>query len=159
MLPLEIESRRLKLVVETLEETRSRIALLPEEHQQMISPAWMARLEAAVTADPWLVGFNIVRLEDQQAVGQIGFKGPPDGGRAEIAYAVAEKWRGNGYATEAARLLAQCALKHCADVDLILAHTLPEENASTAVLSRIGFKKIGTVNDPEDGQVWRWELR
>jgi RimJ/RimL family protein N-acetyltransferase len=42
-------------------------------------------------------------------------------------------------------------------VSLVCAHTLPEANASTRVLTRCGFRRIGEVIDPEDGLVWRWE--
>ena len=41
-------------------------------------------------------------------------------------------------------------------VERVLAHTLPEANASTAVLERLGFACEGLVTDPEDGPVWRW---
>ena len=41
----------------------------------------------------------------------------------------------------------------------VLAHTLPEVNASTRILEGLGFAHLGTVEDPEDGPVWRWVLR
>jgi RimJ/RimL family protein N-acetyltransferase len=45
-----------------------------------------------------------------------------------------------------------------AEVERVVAHTLPEGNASTAVLRRLGFVQAETVEDPEDGTVWRWVL-
>jgi RimJ/RimL family protein N-acetyltransferase len=39
----------------------------------------------------------------------------------------------------------------------VIAHTLPEENASNRALRRNGFRLAGEVEDPEDGRVWRWE--
>jgi len=46
-----------------------------------------------------------------------------------------------------------------AEVDLIVAHTLREENASVRILRRLGFQLVGEViDDPADGPVWRWEL-
>ncbi len=42
------------------------------------------------------------------------------------------------------------------DVQEAIAHTLPERNASTRVLEKIGMRRIGDVIDPEDGPVWRW---
>lgn len=44
------------------------------------------------------------------------------------------------------------------DVKLVRAHTLPEANASTRVLTKCGFRHTEDVVDPEDGPVWRWEL-
>ena len=39
-----------------------------------------------------------------------------------------------------------------------MAHTLPTENAPTAVLRRAGFAHVGEEIDPDDGLVWRWEF-
>ena len=45
-----------------------------------------------------------------------------------------------------------------ARVRTIRAHTLAETNASTRVLEKCGFKKIGETTDPENNlPVWRWE--
>jgi len=35
---------------------------------------------------------------------------------------------------------------------------VPEENASTRILRRLGLQLLGPVEDPEDGTVWRWVL-
>ncbi len=74
----------------------------------------------------------------------------------EIAYGSASGFQGQGYATEAATALLDYAFG-TSRVHLARAHTLPEENASTHVLKKCGFEFIGTVVDPEDGTVWRWE--
>ena len=89
-------------------------------------------------------------------VGTGGWKGPPVLGAAEIGYAVAPCRQGHGIATAAARhLLAQGRDQ---GLRKVIAHTLPEESASTAVLRRCGFLMVGTVDDPEEGSVWRWEV-
>jgi hypothetical protein len=44
-------------------------------------------------------------------------------------------------------------------VKLIRAHTLPQINASTRILTKCGFDRIGEMIDPEDGLVWRWERK
>jgi hypothetical protein len=49
------------------------------------------------------------------------------------------------------------AIEHGAS--LVVAHTLPEENASNRALRSGGFEFAGEVSDPEDGLVWRWEKR
>ncbi|MBD1864865.1 GNAT family N-acetyltransferase [Trichocoleus sp. FACHB-46] len=74
----------------------------------------------------------------------------------EIAYSVNADQQGRGYATEAAEALTRYALES-RQVRLVCAHTRPEENASTRVLTKCGFRRVGEVNDPEDGLVWRWE--
>jgi hypothetical protein len=44
-----------------------------------------------------------------------------------------------------------------AGVTTLLAHTLAEENPSTAVLRRSGFEVTEALEDPDVGGVWRWE--
>ena len=39
----------------------------------------------------------------------------------------------------------------------IRAHTLPEPNASTRILEKLGFVKCGDAIDPDAGLVLRWE--
>jgi hypothetical protein len=41
---------------------------------------------------------------------------------------------------------------------LIAAQTLPEENASTTILRKLGFRLHGSVQHPEDGEIWEWRL-
>ena len=89
-------------------------------------------------------------------------EGGADGGEAELGYAVAPKRQGRGIATAAVReLLARGERAAEAGVDLRVAtaHTLPEENASTAVLRHCGFTMASVVDDPTDGPIWRWERR
>jgi [ribosomal protein S5]-alanine N-acetyltransferase len=122
-----------------------------------VSPAWLDALRHSTKADPWQHGFFIIDRDRRRVVGTAGFKGPPDtDGVVEIAYGVVPSSQNKGYATEAAQALTDFAFAS-ADVKLVRAHTLPEANASTRVLSKCGFRHIGRVVDPEDGPVWRWE--
>jgi RimJ/RimL family protein N-acetyltransferase len=124
-----------------------------------VSPEWLARLRTAADADPWRHGFFVVEREHRAIIGTAGFKGPPDAdGMVEIAYGIVPSFEGRGYATEAAMALVRFA-RETADVTLMRAHTLPEANASTRVLTKCGFRHTDDVVDPEDGPVWRWELR
>lgn len=123
-----------------------------------VSQSWLDALRSATVTDPWRHGFFIVDRERALVVGTAGFKGPVDSdGVVEIAYGVAPDFQGRGYATEAATALVHFALAN-PDVKIVRAHTLPEPNASTRVLTKNGFRHLGEVIDPEDGRVWRWEL-
>ena len=123
-----------------------------------VSPEWLARLRTAIGTDPWRHGFLVVEREHRAIIGTAGFKGPPDAtGMVEIAYGIVPSFEGRGYATEAAMALVRFALK-TPEVTLIRAHTLPEANASTRVLTKCGFRHTEDVIDPDDGPVWRWEL-
>ncbi len=62
-----------------------------------------------------------------------------------------------GHAGAMAGALVEIARK--AGAATVIAHTLPEENASTRALSRNNFVFAGETIDPEDGLVWRWQLR
>ena len=94
-----------------------------------------------------------------QAVGVGSFKGAPDAARAiEIAYATCPVFEGQGIAAQTAAQLVAIA-NTSPHVDLVVAHTLREENASVRILRRLGFQFAGEViDDPHDGPVWRWEL-
>jgi RimJ/RimL family protein N-acetyltransferase len=122
-----------------------------------VSPQWVAALQKAPGPDPWRHGFFVVHRETGSAIGSAGFKGPPDSdGVVEIAYGIVPLFEGRGYATEAAAALVEFASAN-GEVRTVRAHTLPLPNASTRVLLKCGFRHLGTVFDPQDGEVWRWE--
>lgn len=115
-------------------------------------------VENARETDPWRFGFGVIHKIDNVLIGLCGFPGPPDSdGVAEIAYGIAPTYQGKGYATEVANALVDFALRD-ARVKKIYAHTLAEANASTRVLEKCGFKKMGEAVDPENSiPVWRWQ--
>jgi RimJ/RimL family protein N-acetyltransferase len=122
-----------------------------------ISDSWFEQLRTATSADPWVFGFAVVDRECGLVIGSAGFKGAPDDdGMVEIGYGIVPAFEGKGYATEAASALISFASSD-PRVRIIRAHTLAEPNASTRVLAKNDFAKVGEVVDPEDGLVWRWE--
>jgi RimJ/RimL family protein N-acetyltransferase len=152
-----IETPRLSLILQTPEEVRASIAAMDETTKAQISAAWLARLDAAVSPDPFVHSFSLVRKDSGAVIGQCGFKGPPDaGGMIEIAYGVSPDQEGRGFATEAAQALRDFALTF-ERVRTVLAHTLPAAKASRRILAKCGFEHVGEVTDPEDGVVSRFE--
>jgi RimJ/RimL family protein N-acetyltransferase len=122
-----------------------------------VSPNWLAALRNSSVPDPWRHGFFVVHRDGGSVIGTAGFKGPPDAtGTVEVAYGIVHSFEGQGYATEAAAALVDFAFAS-GQVRTVRAHTLPEANASTRVLLKCGFRHVGTVVDPDDGPVWRWE--
>ncbi len=92
-------------------------------------------------------------------IGSCGYKGKPDmNGTVEIGYEIAPGYRNKGFATELAKALISNALKHN-NVSVIQAHTLAEENASVKVLTKCGFQKVEEIIDPDDGLIWKWQLK
>lgn len=151
-----IQAKRITLVPKTVEEVRAWVQGMDADQKAQLSADWLARLHAA-TVDVWGMGFAIVQRAADTVIGSCGFKGPPGrDGVVEIAYGLAPEYQGHGYATEAAAALVAYAF-NSGQVRVVRAHTLPEVNASTRLLTKCGFAMVGEVIDPEDGLVWRWE--
>jgi ribosomal-protein-alanine N-acetyltransferase len=152
-----VATKSLKLVPQTRDEVRAYVEQMPPHERAEVSPAWLARLEGSSAIDPWIHGFVVVHRDTGSVIGKCGFKGPPAAdGSVEIAYGIAPEHQGQGYATEAAAALVRYAFDS-GQVRVARAHTLPEPNASTRVLTKCDFRRVGEVMDPEDGLVWRWE--
>ena len=103
---------------------------------------------------PWI---GYIGLNDEVPVGVCGYKSQPVDGRVEIAYGTAPGQEGKGVATALATELVQIASEEDASLT-VFAQTLPEESASTSILKKPGFQMMRTVDQPEDGLVWEWEL-
>lgn len=105
----------------------------------------------------WLTYFTVLK-DKQILIGFGGYKGKPADGIVELGYEIAPDYRGHGFATEYAQALIVHAFKE-PNVQMVIAHTLAHENPSTSILKKLGFAKIEEINDPEDGLIWRWELK
>jgi len=106
----------------------------------------------------WWTYFPILKNENK-LIGSGGYKGKPnEQATVEIGYEIATDYRNQGLATEMAMALVTNAFKNL-HVNTIIAHTLGEENASTKVLQKSGFKKVQEIYDPTDGVIWKWELK
>ena len=115
----------------------------------------MTRLYRIVGYQPPWIGY--LALENGACVGTCGFKSPPQNNRVEIAYFTFPEYESRGVATRMAAELIRIALDELPDVT-VAAQTLPEENASTSILKKLRFRLVGTVEHPEDGLVWEWQL-
>lgn len=104
---------------------------------------------------PW-IGYLAIDPERWDILGACAFKDTPRDGAVEIAYFTFPAFEGRGLGTAMAAKLVETAFADSA-VETVIAHTLPEENASARILRRNGFALAGPVEDPEDGLVWRWQ--
>jgi len=104
---------------------------------------------------PW--GPHLFFGQDGALIGNGGWKGPPVDGAAELGYAVAPARQGRGVATAVVRELVRRA--RVAGLQMVFAHTLAAGSASASVLTRCGFARVAELIDPDEGPVWRWELR
>ena len=124
------------------------------EHREAIASGG-ERLAAEPAIGRWWTYFFL--HDTGGLIGAGGFKGPPEDGAVEIGYGLAPAWRGQGLALEAARGLVLFGLAD-ARVSVVRAHTLPEVNASTRLLAALGMRHVESLEDPEDGLVWRWAV-
>ena len=104
---------------------------------------------------PW-IGY-LARCGGGAVIGTCAFMGPPSDGAVEIAYFTFPGHERRGHGSAMAGALVGIALADPA-VREVIAHTLPEENASTRLLRRHGFRLRGAVSADEHGEVWRWSL-
>ena len=108
-------------------------------------------------SDPWGT-YLTVDVESCLVVGVGSFKfEPTTTGEVEIAYATFTPHEGKGYAKSTVAGLLDIA-KRSGEIRRVIAHTLPEENASTKVLTRCGFASDRKVIATDEGHVWRWVL-
>lgn len=89
--------------------------------------------------------FVIERQADQQVVGVTSLMSV---GRckAELGYWIGVPFWGNGYATQANRLILEFAFEK-ADLDLLYARPLVRNEASCRVLEKLGFDHVDTVEN------------
>lgn len=115
----------------------------------------LALLETTPRAPEW-GGFLAADRELAVVIGTCGFKhGPEADGTVEIAYFTFPEFERQGYATAMAGELLNRTVES-GTVLKVIAHTLPERNASTRVLERIGLQLVGEAHDEEVGSVWLW---
>ncbi len=98
----------------------------------------------------WLTWYAVTRDDRgrrQSLVAGAGFLGPPANGVVEIGCSIIPEARGRGYATEIVRALLAHAFAH-PDVAEVIAHTSDENTASTRLLLRCGFGRVGPGQEP-----------
>lgn len=106
----------------------------------------------------WMTYLTILKNENK-LVGAGGYQGKPDvNGIVEIGYGIAPTYQNKKIATEMAQALVEHAFKFD-EVKVVMAHTLAEENASVKILRKCGMEFITEVMHPEDGLLWRWEIK
>jgi RimJ/RimL family protein N-acetyltransferase len=115
-------------------------------------------LKANPDARGWWT-YLFIHVKDNALVGLGGYKGRADeSGMVEIGYAIIPPYRCKGLAAEAAGGLIDNAFSDT-NIKRVDAHTLPDENASTRVLEKVGMANVGIAHDPDVGEVWHWSLR
>lgn len=149
-----LKTKRLILRPMPLKELEQRVLQMAEGEER---EAYTEMLEGCRSHPEdwlWYTPWSIALKQNGTSVGDICFKGPQRKGTVEWGYGLNEAYQGQGYMTEAARVLLEWAFSQ-KDVYAVEAETLPDNAASQAVLRKLGFKPMGTVG--EEGPRFRRE--
>ena len=115
----------------------------------------------AIRADPAvrLWGDSLVLLRDEpRVVGSVVFHGRPCDGIAEVGYAIEERARGVGLASEATRACLDWALAEPGIV-AVQATTFPWHTASLGVIRNLGMRQVATRDHDTLGELLVFERR
>ena len=111
-------------------------------------PIQLHRMRESPNRRDWMA--RLMESKARDIVGHCGFHGPPDViGRAEIGYTVFTKYRGQGFAKEAAGALVDWAFAQ--GQREVFATVSPNNQPSLAVVRSLGFIQVGTQDDEVDG--------
>lgn len=84
--------------------------------------------------------WQIVLMDGNNAIGEIGFNGPPSmSGELEVGYYIDAPYQGNGYMTEALREIIRWAFVN-PTVNYVKARTAKDNFASQRVLQKAGLQ-------------------
>ncbi len=138
-------------------------AAVPRDLRERLGELFAMRLadvERDASVLPWVARAMVLtdELGVRRLVGSVGFHGPPnEDGRVELGYHVEPGFRRRGFAAEAVRaLLEWAAWEH--GIRRFRASVAPSNEASLAVVSRLGFRQTGTRWDEIDGEELVFEL-
>ena len=154
---MPLSERDLRELIEEPDAFARRHALAIEEGACAPTFIYERALANMRAAPDWagVLSTRLYVLDGARVVGAGGVKAPPlPDGEVEIGYGIAPAFRGRGLATQGARGLTDEALAQGAS--RVSAFTTPENTASWRLLRRIGYRRDGETNDPDDGLVWRW---
>jgi len=117
----------------------------------------LAKIRVNPALEPWLLRAIGLR-ETRTMVGFIGFHTLPGAeylnpyapDSVEFGYTIFPEYRKKGYASEAAQALMDWAAREHG-VRRFVVSVSPENEPSLRLARKLGFRKVGSVTDPEDG--------
>lgn len=130
-----------------------------QETQLALHDYWIPQTAKFPLDYYWYTNWEIILNSSSCSVGGIGFAGlPDDQGTTEIGYALDQKFRGQGIATEAVKALSEWAFQDTG-LKIIRAETPVDNVGSQRVLEKNHFQKTGekTLALENPMQVFTWE--
>ena len=108
---------------------------------------WLPKTLANPDKFTWYTDWEIILKGEKLAIGGMGFNGEPnEQGEAEIGYMIEGNHQGNGYATEALKLMSGWALGQ-APVKSVIVHTYENNLPSVRILEKCGFSQFKRADD------------
>ena len=130
-----------------------------QETQQALRDYWIPQTAKFPLDFYWYTNWEIILTASSCSVGGIGLAGlPDDQGTTEIGYALDQKFRGQGIATEAVQALSEWAFQDTG-LHVLRAETPVDNVGSQRVLEKNKFEKTGqkTLTLESPLQVFTWE--
>ena len=129
----------------------------PDDHDARFLRLRLEQMRQEPEVQQWLARAMVLR-NTRRVVGSIGFHGPPDERASlEVGYSVFPEHRRQGYASEAVlALLSWAAARH--GIKRFVASVSPSNDASLALVGKLGFRQMGKQWDEEDGEELVLEL-
>lgn len=115
----------------------------------------LANIKERVFASYDVHGFGmylVSRKSDGAAIGMAGLVKRDFLDNVDLGYAFLPRGRGQGFATEAAAACVELA-RDKFGIKRLAAITAPENTPSIRVLEKLGFRNVGKVQFPDDGDI------
>ncbi len=145
MTDIIIETERLIIYAASREEM---IKFIESQTVDVLKLAYEEMLNGCLNnPDQWeWYAIWMIELKNGTHIGELCFKGLDSNGTAEIGYGISEKYRNNGYATEAVKAVLKWALNN-SNVSAVEAETDFNNAASKRVLEKCGFILNGKIGE------------
>lgn len=151
---MQLNSRRLTIIPLELQDFKLLLSDTDKMEKALnLNPSGSCLDEHTLNAMRWLYGqaennkenyifytnWQIILKSENISIGSACFKGIPDNtGTVEIGYGINEKFRGNGYMTEAVKEILKWALSQ-PDIKYVIAETEKTNTASHKVMIKNGM--------------------
>lgn len=96
---------------------------------------------------------RLIVLKDNEFLGWCGLKFHPETNEVDLGYRFAQKFWGQGFATESSIACLDYGFQEL-KLDRIIAKAMPQNIASIKVMLKIGMKHKGFFHDPTDPQAF-----
>lgn len=157
LLPLQACS--LALSLEDYEKMQTELGLnvtntILDEEMQYAMKVRLRKVLEDIENYLWLTNWAIVHKEQNQIIGFIMLKGcPNENGEVIVGYGIEEKYRRNGYATEALKRLTDWVFENPKALCVIA------DTEKTNVPSHKVLENIGAVKYKEDDELIWWKIK